>query len=244
MSSSSSTWPSAPAPARFQSKRNPWQQQVVAVWLVVNVVVCERYNACDRAVTFAQIGAVLYDQSGVTFPAELHYLRGPLAVLLFDVNIVTPQCLGVDYHEADSLSFQLGLLLVFVVAYGVPLVADVARGFKLSRRSDCCPTDEPWRVTPWCRRAKKKKTPRRYSHHNPFYGRAWSTFLSRAVRIVGVCYVSIAIASYEVFPCTKILGARRMEHNVDVACGSSRHRASVRRRRRARTGQKLRQKGT
>ena len=66
-----------------------------------------------------------------------------------------------------------------------------------------------------------------YSHYHPVYGEAWSKVLSRSLRIVAVCYVSIAISAYEVFPCRSVVGRKVMTHNVDMACESKRHRAGM-----------------
>ena len=63
------------------------------------------------------------------------------------------------------------------------------------------------------------------SHYNEAYGEAWSRFVLRSLRMVGVCYASVAVAAYNTFPCQHVLGAQLMEHDLEAACGSQRHNA-------------------
>ena len=66
-----------------------------------------------------------------------------------------------------------------------------------------------------------------YSHFHPVYGEAYSGFFSRLLRITAVCYVSIAISAYEVFPCRHVLGEKLMAKNVDAECGGTSHKADM-----------------
>ena len=97
------------------------------LWICINVFVCEALPTVDQAITMGQIVAVIFENSGVAFPSTLNYLHTPLQVLLFDVNIVTPECFGFKYHVADGLVFQLMVLALFATCYALPFLALPAR---------------------------------------------------------------------------------------------------------------------
>lgn len=87
---------------------------VVAAWFVINHFASQKYFALNIALLFVQINALI-GMYNLKWTRELDYLNIALSVANFDVDFVTPHCIG-PWGLVASFYLQLALPWVFGIS--------------------------------------------------------------------------------------------------------------------------------
>ena len=90
---------------------------VVLVWLTINKVASGNYDAMDIALLFVQITGMI-STFGLKWHANLSLVNTALGIANFDVDFVTPLCLG-KWTSVDSFFVQLFLPAIYAMGCAI-----------------------------------------------------------------------------------------------------------------------------
>ncbi|KAJ8609185.1 hypothetical protein CTAYLR_008417 [Chrysophaeum taylorii] len=185
---------------------------VLVFWFVVNAIIVQQSVTMTIFLDNIQVVAIITAGVGsVHFPTVVDIIDPIFQLLLFDVDVVSPNCVH-RWRPFEGFVLQLALALVCFLVLAVVWVyqaAVAAPATRVKRRLG--PSESLVRLA--SRRI-------RWAYSSPPVSRA----VARAFSMVELTYPTVTINCFEAMRCKSFAdGDRYLVYDINIKCGSRRH---------------------